>query len=434
MSRRLPAIVAVLLLSTQGMVRAGLHYSAESFADLPSQWRGFLLDQRALRAVAQPPLKGQPASPLRERYLAALAALEARVGSLSANEQADLGALYLRLGKVERAVQVLRAAQRENPLHYRIVANLATACQLQGELDQAAHWLREAVRLAPGNLQKSEELHLRLVEARRKSRDTQTLDDLFGVAFADAKGTYEPGRLPESQRGKLPAEAVAQAQLLALWLPQDGRLLWLLAELANAHGDVRTAAAIMDGCVTEFAMSSPELRRRRHLCREAVEREATRATANAAGHETHTPTFRPRSRRPLLSGLDPRNLPPIRADATNALPWSLFADTQVGREFKPRFPPYLKELEGKQVALTGFIQPIGEDLDLAGFMFIEFPVGCWFCEMPELQSIVYVSLPAGKTTRLTRSLVKVTGKLKLNTTDPEEFLYTVEGARVGEAD
>lgn len=422
--------LTVIFLLTPDPARAGLHYSAESFADLPSQWRGFLLDQRALRALAQPPQKDQPVSPLRDRYLAALAALEARGAQRSADKAADLGALYVRLGRTEQALSILRAAQREHPQHYRIIANLGTACQLQGELGQAAHWLREAVRLAPGKLQKCEELHLRLVEQRQRTRNPQELDDLFGVSFLNPMGQYEPGRLSEAQRNKLPAEAVAQAQLLALWLPQDGRLLWQLAELASANGDVRTAAAIMDGCVTEFAMSSPELRRRRHLCREASERLA----ATGPGHDAHTPTFRPRSRRPLLAGVDARTLPPIRPDSINLIPWSLLADTQVGREFKPRFPDYLKELDGKQIALTGFMQPIGEDLDLTGFMFIEFPVGCWFCEMPDLQSIVYVSLPANKTTRLTRGLVKVSGRLKLNTTDPEEFLYTIENARVGAAD
>ena len=30
-------------------------------------------------------------------------------------------------------------------------------------------------------------------------------------------------------------------------------MLWQLGELANAHGDVATAAAILEGCVTEFA-------------------------------------------------------------------------------------------------------------------------------------------------------------------------------------
>jgi len=65
---------------------------------------------------------------------------------------------------------------------------------------------------------------------------------------------------------------------------------------------------------------------------------------------------------------------------------------------------------------------------------VEHPIGCWYCEMPEIINIVLVELPAGRTARPTRGQVRVTGKLKLNTTDPENFLYTVKGAKVGEPD
>ena len=59
------------------------------------------------------------------------------------------------------------------------------------------------------------------------------------------------------QSGNSARDAAAVVQQLALWLPADGRLLWQLGEIANATGDVRTAANILDGCVTEFAMKSP---------------------------------------------------------------------------------------------------------------------------------------------------------------------------------
>src|SRR5205823_5752774 len=132
--------------------RAGLYYSGEEVAPLPSQWRGFLIDQRLLRSLAFKPAPGTPASPLRRRYERAAAGLEkaARSRKLSADELADLGALHVRLGDLPRAVEVLRAAQRQHPRHFRVVANLGTAWQLHGDLGQAEACLREAVRLAPG--------------------------------------------------------------------------------------------------------------------------------------------------------------------------------------------------------------------------------------------------------------------------------------------
>jgi hypothetical protein len=421
------AAVFLFLLAAPLGARAGLHYSGETFAELPSQWRGFLLDQRTLRNIAVKPAPGAPASPARLRYLAEAAKLEkaGRERKLNADELADLGALYVRLGAVGKAVALLRPAQRDHPNHFRIAANLGTAWQLNGDLQQAALCLEQAVRLAPGKFLKAEEYHLKLVRLRlREARGAQGLDDLFSVRFVGQGGKYEPGKLAEAERKKLPAGAVALVQQLALWLPADPRLLWQLAELANVHGDPRTAAAMMDGCVTQFGLADPELRRRRQLTRAAA------GSATTTVHETHTGGLAARSRRPLLTHFDVEALPPISDAGVNTLPWALLAETTVDRNFRPTFAKYLRQLEGKQVALSGFVQPLREEVDLAAFMLIEYPVGCWYCEMPEVTGIVYVELPRGKTTTYTRRLVRVVGRLSLNARDPEEFLFTIRDAKV----
>src|SRR5947208_11720956 len=154
-----------LLLMLASMARAGLYYSGEVFADLPSQWRGFLLDQRTLRQIAVPETAKTPASPARVRYLEERDKLEkkAAAGPLSAEESADLGALYVRLGDPSKAVAVLRQAHQRHPNDFRIVANLGTAWQLLGDLNQAAICLQQAVRLAPGKYQRAEETPLKLV-------------------------------------------------------------------------------------------------------------------------------------------------------------------------------------------------------------------------------------------------------------------------------
>ena len=58
-------LVLVALLSLSPALRAGLYYSGEQIAELPSQWRGFLLDQRALRNLAIKPNAITRPSPLR---------------------------------------------------------------------------------------------------------------------------------------------------------------------------------------------------------------------------------------------------------------------------------------------------------------------------------------------------------------------------------
>jgi hypothetical protein len=421
----------VLLLLVPVAAEAGLYYSGEPMDELPSQWRGFLRDQKALRSIAIKPAPGKPASPLRERYLALAAKLEntAKERKLTADEKADLGVLYVRLGEMSNAVNLLRVAQREHPKHFEVAANLGTALQMLGDLKQASFALQEAVRLAPEKHRKAEELQLKLVSLRLQKKGLSELEDLLGVRWVAEDGSYVPGKLAGAERKKLPDDAVGLVQQLALWLPADGPLLWQLAELANMHGDLSTAAAIMEGCVTQFGMQSKELGHRRQLTQEAIE-----ARSEKGEHDTKATTFQARSKQPLLTRLDESLLPPINPTGVNAVPWTVIGETTVDRKAKPSFAKYLKDLDGKQVSLMGFMQPLGGEQELTMFMFIENPVGCWYCEMPEPTEIVFVELPAGKSTQFTDGMVRVTGTLVLNTTDPEEFLYTLRDAKVAEVD
>src|SRR5207253_9037564 len=143
--------VGLLCLITGPRTHAGLYYSGEPIPELPSQWRGLLLDHRALRTVAAQPSANLPPSPLRIRYQHAAASLEkaSRERKLTADESADLGALYVRLGEAGKAVELLRSAQRQYPSHFRIAANLGTAWQVQGNLGEAGAALRQAGRLGP---------------------------------------------------------------------------------------------------------------------------------------------------------------------------------------------------------------------------------------------------------------------------------------------
>jgi hypothetical protein len=425
-------VSSIMLMACASTLQAGLHYSGETFAELPSQWRGFLLDQRTLRNIATATGPKVPASPARLRYQEEADRLEKKAGALTADELADLGALYVRLGDAGKTVTLLRTAQRQHPNHFRIVANLGTAWQLHGDLAQAAACLQDAVRLAPGKHQKAEEYHLKLVRLRLQERGKGGLDDLFGVRYAGDKGAYEAGTMSRSELAKLPARATAIAQQLALWLPHDGRLLWQLAELANASGEVKTSAAIMDGCVTQFGLADPELRRHRQLVRAAADRLSRDSVKTQ--HADNAPGLKARSKRPLVTRLEQVPLPPISDTGTNAVPWDLLSQTVVDAKFRPTFPKYLKDLDGKQVTLNGFIQPLRDDPELDAFMFIEYPVGCWYCEMPDTVSIVYVELPRGRSIPHRGGLVRVTGRLQLNASDPEDFLYAVRQAKVSGVD
>jgi hypothetical protein len=420
---------------------AGLHYSGEPFADLPSQWRGFLADLRALRGIAIKPTPMLAASPMRLEYEEAAKKLQeaARERGLSVDEQADLGAVLIRLGDIPAAIKVLHGAQRAHPKHYAVNANLGTAWQLSGDLEQAARCLEMAVELAPGKRQSAEQMHLSLVRLRlRQARDSLELDDLFGIRFVGESGQFEPGKLAAAERRKLTSEAVALTQQLVLWLPHDTRLLWQLGELANAHGDLATASSILEMCVGQFALSTRTLREHRLAVRAALEKQDKSPPGSEIArteHAGHAGLIAPKSRRPLaVKRLDPGSLAPISKDGINPVPWALLMETTMDRQFKPTFPRYLQELKDLHVSLTGFMQPLTDDLELNAFMLVEYPTGCWYCEMPEVTGIALVELPEGKNATFTRNMVKISGKLFLNDSDPENFLYTIREARISEAD
>ncbi|QJW96257.1 DUF3299 domain-containing protein [Frigoriglobus tundricola] len=425
------AVVLALGL-TPAVASAGLHYSGEQFADLPSRPAGFLLDHRALRAAGYARPDGLP-SPLRDDYLAAVERLEklAKARALTADEAADLGAVHLRLGKPEQALNVLVPAARKFPDHFRTSANLGTAFQYTGDLERAATQLEEAVRLAPAKLKPFEQAHLKLVRLRLKEGKAAnaTLDDLFGVKYVGPSGAPGAGKIADTEQKKLPDNAVAVAQQLALWLPADARLLWQFGELCNAFGDVRAAAAALDGCVTEFALGSPDLRKRRLIYRAAAD-----DLAKKPDHEQHRGTLKVKSSRPLVKAFDESLLPVIEADKINALPWPVLAATVLNAKGRPTFAKYLEQLDGKTVALTGFMQPTKEELTVSSFLLLEYPVGCWFCETPDPTGLLSVELKGGKTAESRKGLVKVTGTLAINRDNPEGYLFQLKDARIGEAD
>ncbi len=394
-----------ILLSTKP-ASAGLHYSGETVNALPAKWRGFLADHRALRLLAAP----KAASIVAETYAEALNKLEgaARTRTLTADETADLGAILVRVGKPDKAIELLRPAAREHPRHFRLAANLGTAWQLAGDLEQAEFALADALELAPADLRSAEAAHLKLVRLRRKE----------GKAPADA---------PDALFEKAPDAAIVQR--LAIWHPADGRLLWQLAEIAHAAGDVRTAAAMLDGCVVEFGMKSEALRKKRIEWRAAVDELDRR------GHDTaDRGTLAFKSTRPLARVFDESRLPAINHNGATELPWPALAETTLGKAFKPKHLKFVDALDGKPVSIVGHIRPTTADRELTAFLFTEFPIGCWFCELPEPTGMVAVELAAGKMTDAVKTPVKVTGILKLNRTDPEAYLFSIVEARVGAAD
>lgn len=390
-------------------VSAGVHYSKEQFADLPSQWRGFLPDQRFLRQLAIKLPKEQSRNELRKSYESDLARLEKLLEMRQSQpvDFADLGALYIRLGNYARAVEVLRLGDRVFPAQFRILSNLATAWFLSGEQEKAIAQMQQVVKLAPGAFLAAEQLVLDWM-LETKAESWKSSEKYFQWAQKILAKNY-----------------LGEAQLVGLWLVADGRLLAQFAFLAAKTNQPDIAISITDGCVTEFGIRDTELLKLRGTLKQTSEKDLAETKKL---HEEHKgqPVFR--SLRPLKQESWNIGLPKVNVEGWNALPWFVLSQTQIGKKGVPAYPEYIRQLEGKKVTLEGFMQPVGEDSESNVFLLLENPVGCWYCEMPALNGMVYVEMANEKILRISREQIRIRGVLQLRGSDPEKFLFTIQAA------
>jgi hypothetical protein len=406
-------ISSIVVTIAVGPVSAGLHSATDVRNALPAKWRGFLPDHRALRMAAVDPARSPnlPPSPLRDRCLDRVLTLDGK--ATTADQFTDLSEALIRLDRPDRAIGVLRTARRKFPDDFRLAANLGTAYQRSGDLDLALAALDDAIRLAPDRAKRAERLHRTLVAQRKAERGAKVdaIDALVTVATATA-------------------DDLADVQQLALTLPADGRLLWLLGELAFATGDVRTGANILDGCAAEFGLSGKAFLDRRKAMRAAAD-----ALDAKDDHNAKPGRIAFASARPLGSLYDAGRMPAIRKDGVNALPWPAILETTVGKGFTPKFVDHVEKLDGLTVTLTGYPASSGDDAEGSEFLLTESPIGCWFCESPEPLAIVKVELArAVEPGQIGKGFVKITGTLTLNRTDPERFVFSVANAKFAGVD
>ena len=274
---RVSGLLAASLLGflCMGWARAGLYNTAEPPVPLNESVERFLARLVVLRNYAA----NNTAE--REDYLAKVKRLRDKQAKqrLSAEELANLGAYLIRLQTTDRfrfhdwqeANEVLEPAVAQNPRDFHLQANLATLHYVMGNLDLVPRALDQAIALAPNEeTRRFEDYFRRLAELRAPERPNPEppLDRLFGnVRFVGEGGEWEIGKIAAAERAKLPYGSVAEAkrivQQLLVCTPSDGRLHWLLGELANADNDPRGAKAAFDAAVSNFNLSTPELKNHR---------------------------------------------------------------------------------------------------------------------------------------------------------------------------
>lgn len=199
-------------------------------------------------------------------------------GRLPVPQQVARAVDLIRIGRAGDAVNLLEARTRDRDPDFVAVVTLAHAYAAKGDWGEAVrcHSLAAIDAQPPSQLPGVlPELTKRYVEiekthyprwlqlrqresGQREGLSEQDVLPLFGptaqnpaqtpVKWVNESGRYEPGKLAAGERAKLPPDAVAVVQQLLLWSPDDTRLLWLLAELYAANGQLREADQVFDQC------------------------------------------------------------------------------------------------------------------------------------------------------------------------------------------
>jgi tetratricopeptide (TPR) repeat protein len=231
-------------------------------------------------------------TPERARYVEIVKALKAKelAGTLTEQDRADLGGLYLRLGRDpldlrtgRDAADAARILSAGNGRQFLILCNLAVAnyelakeYQDVNRLQEALITQRRALDAWPAAWndwsyeqwfmnRRVESLHLKLLEARfaemrlegSKPQGWQTVDRIFpGFTMVGPSGEYEAGRVAPRALDALPADAPWLVRELMMAYPTDARLYWLFGELLNAGGRVEDALQVLDDLVNVNQMSN----------------------------------------------------------------------------------------------------------------------------------------------------------------------------------
>ncbi|MSU78861.1 MAG: hypothetical protein EXS16_12300 [Gemmataceae bacterium] len=315
------------LLIVCGLVTAPAQAGIYSTFDADEEVKQYSRDYRnvfkrlldTLKCIPNDATESHP--PIRKRYLILEQLGQAGAGKLKTLEdKLNYSAVLIRRGKAYEATQYLMPITREHLDNFIVWSQYATAHFLSNNADfrtKSADLMKQALELWPKNeddvkadlkpflqnlgLVSTEynryrdfDIHLerlirnRLREERmhqQKKPVEEMVDPIFleaegdrkPVRYVNSKGEFEPGKIAEDERKKLPGDAIEIVEQLLLWMPYDQRLLWQLAELFNASAmdlkkDDQRNRAIRDA-YSIFTEIDPPLNRTRFALKDIQARK-----------------------------------------------------------------------------------------------------------------------------------------------------------------
>lgn len=117
-----------------------------------------------------------------------------------------------------------------------------------------------------------------------------------------------------------------------------------------------------------------------------------------------------------------------------SLVWPVLYDIQYqkardafGEYEKPVFSEGVKNMEGKEITIPGYMIPFEGSGQTREFMFSSLPLNaCFFCGVGGPETFVQVRM--SKAINYNDQPMEIRGRLKLNANNPDEHFYILEGA------
>jgi tetratricopeptide (TPR) repeat protein len=121
----------------------------------------------------------------------------------SFNDRTDYAVALIFLGQPQKAIEVLVALESDQPDVYTTAANLGTAYELSGDLENAMIWIGKGIERKPSSHDGTEWLHVAILQAKINLRnDPAWIEKHSVLEGSDARAAHEIVHAVEYQLGE----------------------------------------------------------------------------------------------------------------------------------------------------------------------------------------------------------------------------------------
>lgn len=94
-------------------------------------------------------------------------------------------------------------------------------------------------------------------------------------------------------------------------------------------------------------------------------------------------------------------------------------------EGKTPLPTFIKDLDGKDVEMVGFMMPLTEVKDITEFLLVPSLWGCCYGQPPAVNHIVVVKMPNGHLTKFFNDAIRVRGRFSCGESKQDGYLVSL---------